>query len=146
MRKSERMERDRVFWQLMRKWGGLTVRLLTAGLLLIPAGCRLGTEAVIASPLSYIQQEKQASASRLGVWQGKFIAPWDWRRGKRLTAAKREKGGRCLIKGNISRGGRIYHMPGGQYYSRTKITRSKGERWFCSEAAARAAGWRRSKR
>ena len=54
----------------------------------------------------------------------------------------------CLIKGNISRasGERIYHVPGGQYYSRTKITTSKGERWFCSEPEARAAGWRRSKR
>ncbi len=36
--------------------------------------------------------------------------------------------------------------PGGQYYDRTKIDPSKGERWFCSEAEAIAAGWRRSKR
>ena len=51
----------------------------------------------------------------------------------------------CLIKGNISRSGeRIYHVPGGQNYSRTKITVSKGERMFCSEGEARAAGWRRS--
>ncbi len=41
---------------------------------------------------------------------------------------------------------RLYHVPGGQYYKRTKITSSKGERWFCSEAEAQAAGWRRSKR
>ena len=94
----------------------------------------------------YIKQEKRASASKRGVWVGKFIAPWDWRRGKRLTAAKEKKHGCCLIKGNISRGGRIYHVPGGQYYGRTKITPSRGERWFCSEAEARAAGWRRSKR
>lgn len=32
----------------------------------------------------YIQQEGQASASRLGIWQGDFVAPWEWRRGKRL--------------------------------------------------------------
>lgn len=50
----------------------------------------------------------------------------------------------CLIKGNISSGGKIYHMPGGQFYDRTVIDTSKGEKWFCSEAEAQAAGWRRS--
>ena len=53
---------------------------------------------------------------------------------------------RCRIKGNISRYGRIYHVPGGYYYDRTRIDPSKGERWFCSEAEARTAGWRRSRR
>ena len=49
--------------------------------------------------------------------------------------------GQCLIKGNISRDGkRIYHVPGGQYYKRTRISPSKGERWFCSEAEARTRG------
>ena len=54
----------------------------------------------------------------------------------------------CQIKGNISRYNdeRIYHVPGGQYYERTVIDPSNGERWFCSEAEARSAGWRRSKR
>ncbi len=32
------------------------------------------------------------------------------------------------------------HVPGGQYYGRTKISQSKGERWFGTEAEARAAG------
>lgn len=52
----------------------------------------------------------------------------------------------CKIKGNInSKGVRIYHVPGQDYYTRTKISPSKGERYFCTEAEARAAGWRRSK-
>ncbi|MFO0227392.1 MAG: thermonuclease family protein, partial [Gammaproteobacteria bacterium] len=38
--------------------------------------------------------------------------------------------------------GRIYHLPGGAYYARTRIDESRGERWFCSESEARAAGWR----
>ena len=38
-----------------------------------------------------------------------------------------------------------YHMPGGRFYDRTRIDTSKGERWFCTEAEARAAGWRRSR-
>lgn len=48
----------------------------------------------------------------------------------------------CRIKGNISPSGRIYHVPGSPSYEQTKIDESKGERWFCSEAEARAAGWR----
>ncbi|GES43110.1 hypothetical protein RsS62_23620 [Rhizobium dioscoreae] len=54
----------------------------------------------------------------------------------------------CTIKGNISYNGgqKIYHMPGQEYYAETVITYSKGERWFCSEADARAAGWRKAGR
>lgn len=52
----------------------------------------------------------------------------------------------CDIKGNVStRGERIYHVPGQKYYDDTRISASHGERWFCSEKEARAAGWRRSK-
>ncbi|WP_181166520.1 hypothetical protein [Mesorhizobium sp. B2-4-18] len=53
----------------------------------------------------------------------------------------------CNIKGNISynTGERIYHVPGQEYYSETRISLLKGERWFCSEAEARAAGWRKSR-
>ncbi|KUM23655.1 hypothetical protein AU467_32995 [Mesorhizobium loti] len=54
----------------------------------------------------------------------------------------------CNIKGNISYygGERIYHVPGQEYYSETQINLLKGERWFCSEADARAAGWRKARR
>lgn len=54
----------------------------------------------------------------------------------------------CNIKGNISlnTGERIYHVPGQEHYSETIITPSKGERWFCSEDEARAAGWRNARR
>jgi hypothetical protein len=52
----------------------------------------------------------------------------------------------CRIKGNVSiaTGERIYHVPGQADYERTKISPSYGERWFCSEAEARGAGWRRA--
>jgi micrococcal nuclease len=52
------------------------------------------------------------------------------------------------IKGNISvnTGEKIYHVPGGEFYEQTVIDESKGERWFCTEAEAVEAGWRRSKR
>jgi hypothetical protein len=53
----------------------------------------------------------------------------------------------CNIKGNISigTGERIYHMPGQHWYAETKISPEYGERWFCSEAEARAAGWRKAR-
>ena len=53
----------------------------------------------------------------------------------------------CRIKGNISRKGtRIYHVPGGAWYAKTRIDTAKGERWFCTESEARSAAWRRAKR
>ena len=44
------------------------------------------------------------------------------------------------IKGNISSRGRIYHLPGDRYYTRTKA-----EACFSSESGAQAAGFRASK-
>lgn len=53
----------------------------------------------------------------------------------------------CDIKGNISsKGEKIYHVPGQEYYDETVITPSKGERWFCTELEALNNGWRKSKR
>lgn len=52
----------------------------------------------------------------------------------------------CNIKGNVNtRGEKIYHVPGQEYYDETVIAASHGERWFCTEAEARDAGWRKSK-
>ena len=52
----------------------------------------------------------------------------------------------CVIKRNISSSGeRIYHVPGQRYYDNTQINESKGERWFCSEQEAVAAGWRKAR-
>ena len=101
----------------------------------------------------YVKQEGEAQQAGRGIWSGLFVMPSDWRRGERLATPENRQTNEpksvvknCRIKGNISRNGRIYHVPGGQYYSRTRIDESKGERWFCTEAEARAAGWRRSKR
>jgi hypothetical protein len=52
----------------------------------------------------------------------------------------------CVIKGNISSSGeRIYHVPGQRYYDKTLINGLQGERWFCTEQEAIAAGWRKAK-
>jgi len=102
---------------------------------------------------AYAREEASARAARKGLWRGGFVAPWDWLTGVRLPSTcrpavpKEDPAQACLIKGNIARDGeRIYHVPGGQYYERTRIDPAKGERWFCTEAEARAAGWRRSRR
>ncbi len=50
---------------------------------------------------------------------------------------------RCAIKGNVSDAGRLYYLPGESRYARVKINRAD-ERWFCSEAEARAAGWEKA--
>ena len=52
----------------------------------------------------------------------------------------------CAIKGNISKNGRIYHMPGQHDYERTGINEASGERWFCTQFGARLAGWRKARR
>lgn len=52
----------------------------------------------------------------------------------------------CLIKGNInSKGEKIYHLPKCDSYAGTAINESAGEKWFCSEAEAAQAGWRKAK-
>lgn len=54
----------------------------------------------------------------------------------------------CEVKGNISRntGEKIYHVPGQEFYTETRIRFIDGERWFCSEQEARQAGWRKAYR
>ena len=59
------------------------------------------------------------------------------------SGAPTSQRGACSIKGNInSDGEKIAHRPGDSAYERTKISTRKGERWFCSESEAVAAGWR----
>lgn len=50
----------------------------------------------------------------------------------------------CPIKGNTNfeTGEKIYHLPSDPYYGATVIEPGKGERYFCTEAEATAAGWR----
>ena len=86
----------------------------------------------------YVSHETAAKAARRGVWRGDFVEPSRWRRGKRLEAAASGVGD-CRLKGNISqKDTRIYHVPGGQSYAKTRTDTAKGERWLCTEAEPRA--------
>ena len=90
---------------------------------------------------SYVREEALARAEGVGVWQGDATPPWEFRAG-RWTAAEGHAPSGCAIKGNVTRNGRIYHMPWSPWYAQIKIEPDKGKRWFCTEAEAIAAGWR----
>jgi endonuclease YncB( thermonuclease family) len=90
---------------------------------------------------AYVSEEAQARAAKVGVWQGKSEPAWDFRANRWASAESAAPNG-CAIKGNISSNGRIYHMPWSPWYGKVHIETSKGERWFCSEQQAVAAGWR----
>ena len=91
---------------------------------------------------AYVGEEADAKAAKRGLWTGKFVPPWDWRRGDRLKSGSRDRvkatrdaprvsardRGGCNIKGNISHNSRrrIYHMPGDRDYERTRISTSRG--------------------
>ena len=89
----------------------------------------------------FVAAEADAKARGIGIWQGPAEAPWDFRHHKwRVASTGAPKG--CAIKGNISARGRLYHMPWSHWYAKVKIDEGRGERWFCSETDAVAAGWR----
>ena len=115
----------------------------------------------------YEPDEKAAREAKAGMWQGAFIAPWDWRvRNKKTTilgAAKPPENANaillasasgsvapspdCTIKGNVNSAGEcIYHQPTSRWYAQIKMHVSKGTRWFCSVDDAEAAGCRETRR
>lgn len=91
--------------------------------------------------MDYDLAEKSAQVRGDGIWAGGLQAPAAFR-AQRQPSPTTPAQGSCIIKGNISGSGRIYHMPHNRDYGRTRINEAQGERWFCTEADARAAGWR----
>ncbi|MGY6633889.1 MAG: thermonuclease family protein [Alkalilacustris sp.] len=95
---------------------------------------------------AYLSVEAAAMARRAGVFAGPpppragFCAPEPASEPVRSAQT-------CQIKGNINASGeRIYHLPGQRFYDVTRIDTAAGERWFCTEDDARAAGWRAARR
>ena len=104
----------------------------------------------------YVSAEDSAKANKRGLWSSKFTMPSDYRHAgsaaavkpvtarKAVRASSSDWAGRakanCDIRGNRNRKGQwIYHLPGMPYYERTRP-----EEIFCSEAEARAGGYRRA--
>lgn len=93
--------------------------------------------------VAYVAHQQRARSARRGIWGLGFEAPEEFRRERRLADVPTAPDARCAIKGNISASGvRIYHSPGSRTYPEVRIDMGKGERWFCSEREAVAAGWR----
>jgi len=112
--------------------------------------------------MDYNSAEESAKVSRRGIWSSTFELPSEVRHagkdyviskpvaetpsksGTRFISTLRDQqqsSGNCNIKGNHSRRGEwIYHLPGMPYYAQTVA-----EEMFCTEAQARAAGYRRSR-
>ena len=96
----------------------------------------------------YVAEEAAARAAKVGVWQAETQTAWDYRAARWTTAevktAAAPEG--CVIKGAVTKNGRIYHMPWSPWYDKVRIEddpAKRGERrWFCTEAEAEAAGWR----
>jgi endonuclease YncB( thermonuclease family) len=116
---------------------------------------------------AYDADEKAAREAKAGLWEGAFMAPWDWRvRNKKTTilgAIKPPPGAMpillasasghvapsptCRIKGNVNSAGVcIYHTPESRWYAKINMRISKGTRWFCSKEDAEAAGCRETRR
>lgn len=90
---------------------------------------------------TYATVEAEARVRAIGIWQAETRTAWD-HRAERWSHAEAGAPEGCAIKGNVTRHGRIYHMPWSPWYQKVRIEAVKGERWFCSEADAVAAGWR----
>ena len=94
----------------------------------------------------YAATERKAKTEAIGLWHGPAAAPWEFR-ADRAPAAAPPPAPDCPIKGNVATSGaRVYHLPGGRSYERTRIDPRRGEAWFCDEAAAQAAGFRPARR
>jgi hypothetical protein len=101
----------------------------------------------------YVAVEVGSMRSKQGIHAYQLVRLADFRAAKVAPKSSRPKQMSklcppgCIIKGNISaKGGRIFHVEGQRDYLTTSIRRENGERWFCSEPDARAAGWRAAKR
>lgn len=99
----------------------------------------------------YIADEERARSAKLGIWGSTFLMPVEWRAtrapgpadpadGQSAAPRPAQAGQGCAVKGNRNRKGQwIYHLPGMPYYEPTRA-----EEWFCTEAEAQAAGYRRA--
>ncbi len=92
--------------------------------------------------IDYRLAEEKARAAGIGLWAGGVMAPWDWRREREAAEAQGPEQG-CVIAGIAENGARLYYGPLDPDYGAKTGAPEAVERWFCSEDAARAAGWRR---
>jgi endonuclease YncB( thermonuclease family) len=91
---------------------------------------------------SYSSLERQARDAKAGIWAaGDVERPTEFR-AKVWDEAKRRAPDGCPIKGLVTGGERVYVLPWSPDYDRGRIQKARGERWFCSEREAEAAGFK----
>lgn len=92
-----------------------------------------------------VAAQQEAEKNKNGLWNA---CPLDASKSATVPeeeVTQKETAGDCAIKGNISTSGeKIYHLPGCGSYEKTKIEENRGEKWFCSESEAQAAGFRKA--
>ncbi len=95
----------------------------------------------------YAHAEDRARDREAGIFAGPLNPPAGFcaLRQSRAELANPAPEGDCMIKGNVSGNGRIYHLPGQAHYDRVNMNHPD-KRWFCSEAEAQQAGWRPAER
>jgi endonuclease YncB( thermonuclease family) len=91
---------------------------------------------------SYGGLEREARAAKAGLWAGGEAERPSEFRAKIWEEAKRRAPDGCPIKGLVTGRERVYVLPWSPDYERGRIQKARGERWFCSEQEALAAGWK----
>ncbi|MDO8466588.1 MAG: thermonuclease family protein [bacterium] len=94
----------------------------------------------------FIEAQRVARDNNLGLWGSCPIQTTPPASQPTTPTPVAPSGSSCTIKGNISSTGeKIFHVEGCGSYSKTQIDEARGEQWFCSEADAVSAGWRKAK-
>jgi endonuclease YncB( thermonuclease family) len=89
----------------------------------------------------YGSEEREARNAKLGMWSGDAERPAAFR-AKIWEEAKRRSPEGCPIKGQVAGAARVYVLPWAPEYDRIRVQKTRGERWFCSEQEAIAAGFK----
>ena len=89
----------------------------------------------------YGAQEAEARDAKAGMWIAAALRPAE-ARAKAWEEAKRRAPDGCPIKGQVTGVERIYVLPGAPAYERLRVQTARGDRWFCSEQDAMAAGFK----
>ncbi len=97
--------------------------------------------AVPGEPSPYREAAARAKVQRKGFWRDTSEAPWLFR-ARRAKEVADEAGSPCTVKGIVDGGRKTLITPWSPWYRDVDVDPARGDRWFCSEAEAVAAGWR----
>jgi endonuclease YncB( thermonuclease family) len=125
-----------------RKWALCSIGSRDVGAELVRRGHVFADGTIFAR---YASQEREARSAKAGLWRGSAERPAAYR-AKLWEEARRRAPGGCPIKGHIAGASRVYVLPWSPDYPRVRVQTARGERWFCSEEEAVAAGFRAAQR